>query len=321
MEHLAPGRPLTAGEREIVARLRKVNLDLLPVLHELLRTRSVTRTAQSLDMTQPAVSRALRQLRDAFDDQLLVSPGRDNAPHRSGGGADRPLGRALADLDLLLKPAGSFDPASERCIWSSTPPTMSPSFWRRSCPKSAPARRRMSCWNSLGAGTRNAEDLARVDFMIGPRAFGQTLGKRVGRCRCGETRWRASLPPRTAPSRNASHRPNSRRRAMPPSGAICGHRRTSTSCYSPRRRSKWRRFAPSPTSWSWAQSSRNRTASRWCRARSRVSWRAGNKLRIVEIAYPRRQLYIDAYWSLATNSRRGRAWFRQLLARAAARLA
>jgi len=24
------------------------------------------------------------------------------------------------------------------------------------------------------------EDLARVDFMIGPRAFGQTLGKKVG---------------------------------------------------------------------------------------------------------------------------------------------
>jgi DNA-binding transcriptional LysR family regulator len=28
--------------------------------------------------------------------------------------------------------------------------------------------------------TRNAEDLALVDFMIGPRAFGQTLGKRLG---------------------------------------------------------------------------------------------------------------------------------------------
>jgi hypothetical protein len=44
------------------------------------------------------------------------------------------------------------------------------------------------------------------------------------------------------------------------------------------------------------------------------------KLRIVEIAWPRRHLFIDAYWSLATNSRRGHAWFRQLLARAVAEL-
>jgi len=64
------------GERELAARLRKVNLDLLPVLHELLRTKSVTRTAQSFNMTQPAVSRALRQLRGALDDQILVSSGR-----------------------------------------------------------------------------------------------------------------------------------------------------------------------------------------------------------------------------------------------------
>ena len=44
------------------------------------------------------------------------------------------------------------------------------------------------------------------------------------------------------------------------------------------------------------------------------------RLRIVEIAYPRKQLHIDAYWSLATNGRRGRAWFRELLARAVAEL-
>ena len=38
-------------------------------------------------------------------------------------------------------------------------------------------------------------------------------------------------------------------------------------------------------------------------------------LRLVEIAYPRKQLFIDAYWSLATNSRRGRAWFREICPR------
>jgi DNA-binding transcriptional LysR family regulator len=46
----------------------------------------------------------------------------------------------------------------------------------------------------------------------------------------------------------------------------------------------------------------------------------GGKLRIVEIAYPRKQLFIDAYWSPATNSRRGHLWFRDLLSRAVAEL-
>jgi len=35
----------TIAEQELAARLRKINLDLLPVLHELLRTKSVTSTA------------------------------------------------------------------------------------------------------------------------------------------------------------------------------------------------------------------------------------------------------------------------------------
>ena len=58
MAAMAEATQQATGERELAARLRKVDLDLLPVLHELLRTRSVTRTAQSFNMTQPAVSRA-----------------------------------------------------------------------------------------------------------------------------------------------------------------------------------------------------------------------------------------------------------------------
>src|SRR5215471_14403826 len=73
----ARATPVIDNERELVARLHRVNLDLLPILHELLRTRSVTRTARSFNMTQPAVSRALRQLRAAFEDELLISLGRD----------------------------------------------------------------------------------------------------------------------------------------------------------------------------------------------------------------------------------------------------
>jgi|SRR5215469_3151822 len=61
----------------LAPRSKQTRLDLLPILHELLRSRSVTQTARTLGITQPTVSHALRRLRDVFDDDPLVSLGRD----------------------------------------------------------------------------------------------------------------------------------------------------------------------------------------------------------------------------------------------------
>src|SRR5215471_456156 len=197
----------TAAERDLAARLRKVNLDLLPLLHELLRTRSVTRTAQSFGMTQPAVSRALRQLRLAFDDPLLVSPGRNARLTDRAQAVANPLARALGDLDLLLKPAHPFDPATEAVhlvintadyVTQLLAPTLS-----EICAREAPHVVLEFTWT----GTRTAEDLARVDFMIGPRAFGQRLGKKVGSLPlwrdemvCIAAATNSALPPRITPA-------------------------------------------------------------------------------------------------------------------------
>src|SRR5262245_58861965 len=176
MQNSRPG----IGEQELAARLRKVNLDLLPVLHELLRTRSVTKTARSFNMTQPAVSRALRQLRGAFDDPLLVAPGRNARLTDRAAALAGPLSRTLGELDLLLTPAGPFDPATESVhlvintadyVTQLLAPILT-----GICAREAPG----VVLEFASATTRNADDLAEVDFMIGPRAFGQTLGKRVG---------------------------------------------------------------------------------------------------------------------------------------------
>jgi hypothetical protein len=43
-------------------------------------------------------------------------------------------------------------------------------------------------------------------------------------------------------------------------------------------------------------------------------------LRIVEVAYSPAQILIDAYCSLGADSKRDHVWFRNILARAAARL-
>lgn len=49
-----------------------IDLNLLLILSFLLQTRSVTGTARRLGISQPAVSRSLAQLRDAFQDPLLI---------------------------------------------------------------------------------------------------------------------------------------------------------------------------------------------------------------------------------------------------------
>ena len=52
--------------------LSGVDLNLLPVLDALLRRRNVTRAAEDVGLSQPAMSRALGRLREVLGDELLV---------------------------------------------------------------------------------------------------------------------------------------------------------------------------------------------------------------------------------------------------------
>jgi len=73
--------------------LRSVDLNLLVVLQALLAERHVSKAAERLQMSQPAVSRALQRLRQTLDDPLLV---------RTGNGYD--LSARAVDLEKQLKP-------------------------------------------------------------------------------------------------------------------------------------------------------------------------------------------------------------------------
>lgn len=57
-------------------RLRALDLNFLPILRELLYEKNVSKTAQNMHMTQPAVSEALGRLRAEFGDEILVRTGR-----------------------------------------------------------------------------------------------------------------------------------------------------------------------------------------------------------------------------------------------------
>ena len=52
--------------------IKRIDLNLLVYLNTLLKERSVSRAAEKLGITQPAMSNALRRLRDLLGDPVLV---------------------------------------------------------------------------------------------------------------------------------------------------------------------------------------------------------------------------------------------------------
>ncbi|MGX7896999.1 LysR family transcriptional regulator [Tsuneonella sp. HG222] len=61
-------------------RFKGLDLNLLVIFEALMDTRSVTRAAERLGMTQPAASAALRRLRQYFGDDLVVAVGKQMHP-------------------------------------------------------------------------------------------------------------------------------------------------------------------------------------------------------------------------------------------------
>jgi DNA-binding transcriptional LysR family regulator len=92
-------------------RLAGIDLNLLTSLDALLATQSVTRAARELGRTQPAVSHALRRLRELLGDELLVrTPGGMQATPRAQ--ELRPAVRAAIEAaEAVLQEAPVFEPA------------------------------------------------------------------------------------------------------------------------------------------------------------------------------------------------------------------
>ncbi|MBP6117457.1 MAG: LysR family transcriptional regulator [Neisseriaceae bacterium] len=99
--------------------LAKLDLNLLRVLHALLTEQHVSRAAERLHRSQPAVSHALAQLRARFDDPLLLRVGNQLQLTPRAKALLPPLEAALRQLDDLLGPE-AFDPAAlRRDFWLS----------------------------------------------------------------------------------------------------------------------------------------------------------------------------------------------------------
>jgi DNA-binding transcriptional LysR family regulator len=95
---------------------RTLDLNLLRVLDEVLSERSLTRAARNLAMTQPAVSNAIKRLRDVLGDDLVQRAGFGVEPTPKALALWPAIRSALAGLQQALAP-GEFDPAQSEATF------------------------------------------------------------------------------------------------------------------------------------------------------------------------------------------------------------
>jgi len=175
-----PENILDGRSREMARELRRINLNLLPILSELLRSQSVSKTAAGLNVTQSAVSQALRQLRDYLRDDLLVTTGREPHLTEKGQRIQRELGPLLAGLNQTLMQDIPFDPANEAthfviCTVDYAGALLAPHIWAligSEAPKVT--------FEILSVDAPNYEALSAVDFLVAPSPLArENLGTNV----------------------------------------------------------------------------------------------------------------------------------------------
>ena len=104
---------MMTGMREV--NIAGLDLNLVPALEALLRRRNVTRAAEDVGLSQPAMSRALARLRDLQGDPLLVRAGAGYVLTPRAQALQPQVALAAAQLRALFQPA-DFDPATQSRI-------------------------------------------------------------------------------------------------------------------------------------------------------------------------------------------------------------
>ena len=93
-------------------RFNRLDLNLLVALDALLSTRSVSRAAEKLFLSQPATSLSLGRLRDYFADELLVPVGKTYVLTPLAQELAKPVRNVLLQIQTITRTQPSFDPAT-----------------------------------------------------------------------------------------------------------------------------------------------------------------------------------------------------------------
>lgn len=90
--------------------IAKIDLNLLVYLDVLLREGSVTKAANQLSITQPAMSNGLKRLRDLFKDPLLVRTSDGMTPTKRALELQPTIRDVLSKLESSIQPETEFNP-------------------------------------------------------------------------------------------------------------------------------------------------------------------------------------------------------------------
>jgi DNA-binding transcriptional LysR family regulator len=91
--------------------MRKIDLNLLVVFEAIYSTGNISRAADKLSLTQPALSNALGRLRKQLNNPLFVRSGNGVAPTALAEEIIEPIREALFSIEQSLRPNEAFDPA------------------------------------------------------------------------------------------------------------------------------------------------------------------------------------------------------------------
>lgn len=94
--------------------LHDIDLNLLVVFNQLLIERRVSKVADTLGVSQPAVSNALARLRKLFGDELFLRTPRGMEPTPFAERLAEPVGSALALIHSGVNQRTHFNPATEQ---------------------------------------------------------------------------------------------------------------------------------------------------------------------------------------------------------------
>ena len=94
--------------------LSKVDLNLFIVFDVIYRERNLTKAAEILHITQPAVSNSLARLRQAFDDKLFVRQSGNMVPTPVAENIIERVRHALGNLESSLKEHDDFNPKTSK---------------------------------------------------------------------------------------------------------------------------------------------------------------------------------------------------------------
>ncbi len=97
--------------------LARIDLNLLVYLDVLLREKSVTKAANHLGITQPAMSNGLRRLRDMFGDPLLVRTSEGMTATARALELQPLIRTVLTEIDQVVQPREEFDAATTKRVF------------------------------------------------------------------------------------------------------------------------------------------------------------------------------------------------------------